>query len=801
MGTKLPGTGLTRPVTTIRPELMLGRLSTGLMRKEILTSLARFVMVAVLWPLAPAAPAGRAADATALLNEAHQQRKTGNYLQAIDTYERVLQLPPSSRNVDQEWVARTFLALTHKLAGNPRRSLELNEQTLAFVRKHIPELVSDPINRELDSIQAIAADHVSLGNLAKAVELLKQALAIESRTDTNRLSLGKGKFLQKLGIVQFLSNDLNEAEKTLSASMQAFESSQRKRIASGMPAAGEYEMEVEVMRWLQKILVIQQRTDEALEIAEKGRARGFAGLLANRLGAAPNPALEDSLTLARMKAIAAAERSTIVEYSVLYRYDPNLPLEFSDFRIAATDILIWIIDPNGRIAFRQVKLEPPLLLADLVASSRESIGARGRGVAMGERPADKAGAQPAMDKELQRLHQLLIQPIDDLLPANPDARITFVPQDLLFLVPFAALQDGSGKFMVERHTLAMAPSIQVLGLTRAQQQRLPTSTPHALIVGNPTMPTLGGYALPNLPGAEQEAKAVAALLKAPVLTGAEATKQAVVSKMPEARLIHLATHGLLDDVGGYFSAVALAPGNYDSGLLTSRELLALKLNAELVILSACNTGQGKITGDGVVGLSRSLIAAGASSVIVSLWSVPDSPTTSLMTSFYRALAAGADKSQALRQAMLATMKAYPAPLDWGAFTLIGDTEVSKPLKAGIVRGMGDARDGGTAPAAPNRYRTFPVPEDVEHYREWPSSSGSEIKISFDTSQNLEQLMSFYRRSFAQEGLKEDKTLSRKETKSFLLVFRGSANGKNVVVHGSDMNESGATLTSVSVGFD
>src|SRR5207237_9843489 len=97
-------------------------------------------------------------------------------------------------------------------------------------------------------------------------------------------------------------------------------------------------------------------------------------------------------------------------------------------------------------------------------------------------------------------------------------------------------------------------------------------------------------------------------------------------------------------------------------------------NANLVVLSACDTGRGRITGDGVIGLSRSLISAGAISVVVSLWSVPDDSTASLMTEFYRQLQHNADKAQALRQAMLMTMQQDPSSRDWAAFTLIGEAE-------------------------------------------------------------------------------------------------------------------------------
>jgi CHAT domain-containing protein len=182
-------------------------------------------------------------------------------------------------------------------------------------------------------------------------------------------------------------------------------------------------------------------------------------------------------------------------------------------------------------------------------------------------------------------------------------------------------------------------------------------------------------------GAEQEANAVADFFNTEALLGAEATEQIVKQQMGNARIVHLATHGLLEygtpeesgvrDVPG---AIALTPTQDEDGLLTAAEILELDLKADLVVLSACDTGLGTITGDGVIGLSRSLIAAGTPSVIVSLWSIPDAPTADLMTEFYRQRQQGKDKAQALRQAMLTTMETHPNPGDWAAFTLIGEAD-------------------------------------------------------------------------------------------------------------------------------
>ena len=178
------------------------------------------------------------------------------------------------------------------------------------------------------------------------------------------------------------------------------------------------------------------------------------------------------------------------------------------------------------------------------------------------------------------------------------------------------------------------------------------------------------------PNAEREAVEIARLFNTKAIIGKDATKTSIRQQMPKAKLIHLATHGLLDDFknSGVPGAIALAPSGKDDGLLTASEILDLKLNASLVVLSACDTGRGDITSDGIIGLSRSLISVGTESVLVSLWSVPDAPTAFLMTEFYRNLQQNSDKAQALREAMLTTMKQHPNPKDWAAFTLIGEAE-------------------------------------------------------------------------------------------------------------------------------
>ena len=325
--------------------------------------------------------------------------------------------------------------------------------------------------------------------------------------------------------------------------------------------------------------------------------------------------------------------------------------------------------------------QPNSPLTELVYSAQQSIGVSNRGLSEIVKGKTSKNAQ----ESLQQLHQLLIEPIADLLPTNPTAHVIFIPQSNLFNVPFPALQAPTGQYLIEKHTLLTAPSIQVLELTHKQRQRVLGATNEALVVGNPiipkTMPVTNPEELPeplnldSLPAAEQEAQDIAVLLGTQPLIGNQATETTVVQQLPKAKFIHLATHGLLDDFSGGIGpgAMILTPSGKDDGFLTTGEISKLNLNAELVVLSACQTGLGRTSSDGVIGLSRSFFTAGVPSVMVSLWSVPDQPTAFLMTNFYKNLQQP-DKAKALRLAMLTTMKQHPNPVDWAAFTLIGEAE-------------------------------------------------------------------------------------------------------------------------------
>jgi hypothetical protein len=540
-----------------------------------------------------------------------------------------------------------------------------------------------------------------------------------------------------------------------------------------------YGFELGVLRWLQRACVAEGRTEEALEIAERSRLRSFTMIRPSGASAVAPKAM----TFAEMKALARAYQTTIVAYTVTYEFDPDLLLEFSNFvETRADGIFIWVLRPDGATAFRKVDLKGlDQSLADMVADARFSIGARGRGASRSGDPVrNEASTGASPFPTLQALHRVLIEPIEDLLPATADARVMFVPQDTLFLVPFAALQDRAGTFLVSKYAPFTNQSVAALPLESDLLRHSAGTAQGVLVVGNPKMPSLPDKSskrmvpLPQLPQAEREAADIAALFASQALVGVSASKKAVEDRMPSARIVHFATHGLMDrdsERSQYFNSLALSPTADDPGFLTSREIDKMRLSAELVVLSACDSADGRVTGDSVLGFWSAFLAAGVPSIVVAQWSIPDAPTALLMREFYAALLRGEDKPHALQQAVLVTRKSHPYPGDWAGFVLIGEPS----------NGEGLATVRGNSPATPSTSDAakdpIPLPADITNFSETERAGQSVI---FTSRLSIHELLGFYRAAYAKKGFKEDTALTQVDLETASMVLAGTSSLKLVV---------------------
>lgn len=386
--------------------------------------------------------------------------------------------------------------------------------------------------------------------------------------------------------------------------------------------------------------------EEALVVSEKSRARAFADLLSSRFSAIANSQeilpsnVANSPTLEQIKKIAQEQNVILVEYAIIDDWVSQNP---------ESKLLIWVVQPTGKIEFKSIDISQSInsqSLENLVKQARSSIGIEDNNNPTNFEPSFIENNK-YFYPHFRQLNNLLIEPIIKILTDNSNVPIVFIPQKSLFKIPFSALQDENGDFLIQKHIILTAPSIQLLDLThQLKNEQLDINM---LVVGNPTMPSMikekgeePGQLQESL-ASEVEAKVIATFFKTEAFINDKATKLNILQQMSKARLIHLATHGFVDPLRP-LGIIVLAPSENDNGILATEEILEIFgqpqkpiLPCELLVLSACQTGQGEIKGDGVIGLARSLMIAGASRVIVSLWQVDALATAFLMIKFYEIL--------------------------------------------------------------------------------------------------------------------------------------------------------------------
>lgn len=585
--------------------------------------------------------------------------------------------PETSDRAQDLWLLLMMQAGFYRDLQAYDKAAELNEQRVAIARQLVAknghlQLVwalqdlaemtfwqndfTGAIAYQQEAHQALVAEQKRLGQFPEPETSLGNALSHS---------------LHRLGYLNFRLGNLDAAEAALRQALD-YDALLREEVLTNTNLFNDdrdqltsslYVAASDIHRLLLRIYLQQGDEEQALIASEQGRARGFLQLIKERFGSEPGYFDLEPPNLTEIRAIAQRENSVLVQYGLIHEYPYYWRYGFGQHkRPGAAALAIWVIQPDGAIAQRSVSLSE-IDVSDLIRTTQRRIASSRRG--------NRAAEQ------LQSLHEVLITPIADLLPQDPAARVTFIPDDDLFFVPFPALQDQNGIELIEKHTILTAPSIQMLGESRRKKSKLQPSD-RVFVLGNPTMPeipdgeTTNRDQLAPLPGAEEEAKKIATLFNTEPLIGDVATESNAIAQMQDARILHFATHGLLES-GSYANSLAMTPTDTEDGFLMVREIIRLKLNADIAVLSACDTGRGSTYqgSEGVIGLSRAFIGAGAASVVVSLWAIPDQPTAELMEQFYRNIDAGQDKATALRGAMLKTRETHPNPVNWAAFTIMG----------------------------------------------------------------------------------------------------------------------------------
>src|SRR5262245_15411104 len=280
-------------------------------------------------------------------------------------------------------------------------------------------------------------------------------------------------------------------------------------------------------------------------------------------------------------------------------------------------------------------------------------------------------------------------------------RLVLVPDGPLHRLPFDGLILSNQEPLVTRYAITVAPSAEVAARLHAR----PSSTlpPRVLAIADPRFATDAGDegssvyreafsatgGLPRLAGSAEEARAVSRYGRRAVLRLRDEASESYLKHAPldSFRIIHLATHAIVDEGTLSRTALALSPGQDEDGFVGPADLANLRLSADVVVLSACRTAGGWVVGgEGIQGLTAPLLQAGARSVLATLWPIQDRSRNALIESFYRGLAEGLTAAEALQRAKIEAIRNGASPAVWASFTLIGDPLTRVPLERPTSRG-------------------------------------------------------------------------------------------------------------------
>ncbi len=416
--------------------------------------------------------------------------------------------------------------------------------------------------------------------------------------------------------------------------------------------------------------------NSAFEYVERAKARALVDMLAaNKTLAARNRPAEMAALLNQLEDVEAGEAAKNIPTDNTVRTMRSInikeTIKRADPELAS---LVSVIPPNLDEIRLSLNSDETLIeyyyegehlyAFVLAASDLTSVRLNGMGLAEEVQNYRKALQNPASSDHLEisrRLYDRLLAPVDHLLKSN---NLVIIPHGILHYLPFGTLASGSG-FLLERHGISYLPSASVLKFLK---EKPANRIGNALIVGNPSLRE-ERYSLKY---AEQEARIIAEKFPSSrVLVRKEATETGFKYLAGNFRYIHVASHGFFASDSPLDSGLLLAGDEKNDGVLSVLDIYSLRLSADLVTLSACETALGKVNpGDDVVGLIRGFLYAGASSIVASLWQVDDAATSELMDRFYTALTK-TDKREALRKAQIDMMKKYEHPFYWAAFQLTG----------------------------------------------------------------------------------------------------------------------------------
>ena len=578
-----------------------------------------------------------------------------DFKQAFECWEHSLSIAQEIGDRDNEGSAFRKLGAVLLRLGDFEQSMEYTKQSLVISK--------ESGNRAAEGITYDRLGNVysRLGNFKVAVEYHKQSLSIAKELGDK---FHEAESCHLLGHNYEWVGSLSEALDCYRSSVKTFDDIRALLQSKDMWKISFRNLHQCAYTSLWSTLVKTGETDEALYSAEQGRAQALIDVLKEKYGVDSSPS-----ALPEPKETITCILNNLTTEIVFVALDENA-------------ISFWLLRRGKEILFKQKEIEPDSCKLLIDATLRDiAVGAQ---VMCEDRSMDEVCDDPPSNREaaeetdrsptssvnsLRQLYDVIIGPIADLLEGD---QLLLVPDGPFLLAPYSAL--------IESIRITIVPSLTALRLIADAPEDF-HSRSGALLVGDPCLEEVtnvfGKPIWKQLPFARKEVEMIGKLLKTTPLTGRDATKDEVMKRFESVALVHIAAHGraetgeiLLAPNPGWTSRV---PGK-ECYILTMSDIQAVRLRARLVVLSCCHSGRGEVKSEGVVGIARAFLCAGARSVLVSLWAIDDEATMEFMKHFYQHLAEGKSASVALHQAVksLRESEQFRDLKYWAPFVLIGD---------------------------------------------------------------------------------------------------------------------------------
>ncbi len=677
-----------------------------------------------LFGLEDATPAVHAMRAEALI-------ELGQYAQGAKEAQRALKWLEDDQSDDKDMIVQSLAAMSigSTLSGNravgekyadriaavstflPQHRDYLTAKSMALARAYLALGKFDKALRSLedDSRFKINAflDNLVSGALFKGasnwawVELPRAYMIHKAQKEIGRLNDAKAGFDKLLALPQIRANGeiywlilydrglLAHAEGQLGQAMDLYRKAvdvieiQRSTINTETNKIGFVGDKQAVYAQLIRAAIAAQKQELAYEYAERARARALVDLLAER----QDFALPKSVsTQVNVKSLLASYRDAGREAMVQRPVDMSQGGESRQRNLvvsagaalqsAAPELasLVSVQTPSTKEILAQIPAGE--VIVEYYFAGQELYAFVLRDGHLRVARLDPTGLDgkirdfrnqlqlrgPAAEDLARSLYTQLIQPLEADIKAD---QILFIPSGILHYLPFTALHDGKD-YLVLRRSVRYLPSASVLRFLKPVRA---VDLKSMLILGNPDL----GDSRFDLPNAENEAKEIAALIpESQLLVRGKASKFAFKQFAQNFSYLHIASHGEFNGDEPLKSRLLLAKDSADDGNLTAGDIYDLKLDANLVTMSACETGLGHVAnGDDIIGLTRALLYAGTSNVVASLWQVDDLATSLLMTAFYKNLMKGDPVRLALRNAQQSVKARMPHPFFWAPFFVVG----------------------------------------------------------------------------------------------------------------------------------